>query len=537
MNLKKIGAGVVISTLSFGVSAETLELAIGETRTIDSAASYAEGLSVSVAPETHIHEAYLTGSNTLVLPGAKLADYEFYSAGLRCKASSWGPGGTDLVTNVAPMFVTRTADSLVAQFQYYAGDVWPRVRGAKVEMTETAEGLVARIAYVRYVNDWISVADGLAGVDFDSTTHGVLTPNLATSDDGVAIGIKTLTLRKLKTAPGRLVFTEPVDFGTGLVVGDNAIVELQGEAVRSPLAALSGAGDLVLGSFDEHIEPEVTAVCPVRVMDTATVLATGPDYRLADLTGLRAVMRSADGPEGTVCFFENDGEKATCQIQSVKGDYNRCAFLELTQVGSSIVGRITAAYYGFGSAPVGTDFRIAPSTSYGVQDLAWAVNANNANAEGIVSMTLVFSNVTIGAKVALPALEDFSGSVTVKEGVTLEAGTDKPLPTGGLTLEGGRLLVESSVACGPLTLAADSTLSLAEEASVAFADSSAMTWLEEAKLTVGGAFADNDSLRFGTSSAALTKAQREAFDIRGRTAKLSDAGWLARMSGLILVFR
>lgn len=538
MNLKMFGVGVAIASFSLIVSAETLELAVGETRTIDSAASYAEGLSVSVAPETHLHEAYLTGSNTLVLPGAKLVDYEFHSAGLRCKASSWGPGGTDLVTNVAPMFVTRTADSLVAQFQYYAGDVWPRIRGAKVEMTETAEGLAARVVYVRYVNDWISVADGLAGVDFDSTTHEVLTPNLATSDDMVAIGIKTLTLRKLKTETGRLVFTKPVDFGTGLVIGDNAIVELQGEAACSPITALAGAGDLVVGPYTTRVE-DVKKPYSGNVLSTWTVLASGLDATLAELTGIEEVTRRASGNPAQVYFFENDGLMATCQVQSIQGDYNRCAFVELKQDGDAIVARLAECYYGWGAArTLGVDFRsfaTLETKPYGVIDPAWAASLGNSNDDSIGGLSLVFGNKHVEARIRFDDVSSLTGTVTLKTGTVLLADALHAVPD--LVFDGGALKVSGTARAGTLALASDSSLSLAEGATVAFADSAAETWVAGSKLSVLGDFVEGASIRFGTSADALTRNQRGVIDVSGRQAKLSEEGWLMKQGGLILIFR
>lgn len=539
MNSSKIGLVAVFSTLAFGVSAETLELAVGETRTLDSATSYEDGLVVRVAPETHTYaETYLTGANRLVLAGAKLDEYEFLSAGLRCKASSWGPGGTDLVTNVPPMFVSRSADSLVAQFQYYAGDVWPRVRGAKVELSETAEGLVARVVYVRYVNDWISAADGLAGVDFDSTTHECLIPNMATSDDGVAIGIKTLTLRKLKTDPGRLVITAPVDFGTGLEIGENAVVELQGEAACSAPSVLSGAGDLSVGPFSSRVE-DVRKEYDGNVLSTWTVLATGLDCTLKDLTGIAEVKRRGSANPAEAFFFENDGEIATCQIQSKQGDYNRCAILEMKQYGDAIVAQLAACYYGWGAASVvGVDFRSfaeMETKPYGDIDPAWAASSSNPNDDGVGALTLLFDGKRVEALVRFDDITSYSGSVVLKPGSVLLADSVHSVPD--LILDGGAVRGSGTVSARTLTLSSDSSLTLAEGAAVAFADSSALPWSAGAKLVVDGSFVDGASVRFGTSADALTRSQRSAISLFGMMPRISDEGWLLKQTGLILIFR
>lgn len=537
MNLRMIGAGVAISAFAFGVSAETLELSAGETRTIESAATYAEGLSVAVAAETHDYkDTYLKGDRTLVLADARLADYEFHAAGLRCKAS-WG-GGTDIVTNVAPMFVTRTADSLVAQFQYYAGDVWPRVRCAKVELTETAQGLAARVVYVRYVDDWISVADGLAGVDFDATDHAVNTPNTATNDDAPGIGVKTLTLRKVKTEPARLVFTKTAEFGTGLTVGAGVTVELRDEASCSAPTVLAGEGELVVGPYSAHVE-DVKKPYSGNVLPTWTVLATGLDCSLCDLTGVADVTRRGSGNPAEAFYFENDGLVATCQVQSKQGDYNRCAFMELKQDGDSIVARLASCYYGWGAASVvGVDFRSfaeLETKPCGDIDPAWAASSGNPNDDGVGALTLVFADRRVEALVRFDGISSFAGSLALKSGATLLVDSSHSAPN--LVLDGGAVRSSGEASAGTLALSSDSSLSLADGASVSFADSSSLSWSADARLTVGGAFADGASIRFGTSSDALTRAQRAGIDLFGYPSKLSDDGWLLKQAGLVIIFR
>ena len=91
-----------------------------------------------------------------------------------------------------------------------------------------------------------------------------------------------------------------------------------------------------------------------------------------------------------------------------------------------------------------------------------------------------------------------------------------------------------------LTLQADSAISLASGAMLAFGDTSAMTWTAEKRLVVSGL--DEGTLRFGTSAAGLTENQVKAIRVlkndRLHKAVLDENGYLRQVdSGLMILFR
>ena len=100
--------------------------------------------------------------------------------------------------------------------------------------------------------------------------------------------------------------------------------------------------------------------------------------------------------------------------------------------------------------------------------------------------------------------------------------------------------VAETIAVGPLALAGEATLDAAS-GSVAFADSSAATWAEGAKLTIPAAVnLRQDVVKFGSSANGLTAAQLKAIVWAGGSSghvTLDANGYLRPLERFIITIR
>lgn len=101
----------------------------------------------------------------------------------------------------------------------------------------------------------------------------------------------------------------------------------------------------------------------------------------------------------------------------------------------------------------------------------------------------------------------YTGTTTISGGGALILGANNVLPdTTAVLLGGSTLDVDTRTdTAGTLDVAAAATINLGTGATLAFADSSAITWA--GTLTITGTFVSGSSLRFGTTATALTATQ------------------------------
>lgn len=109
----------------------------------------------------------------------------------------------------------------------------------------------------------------------------------------------------------------------------------------------------------------------------------------------------------------------------------------------------------------------------------------------------------------------------------------KSFTTGGeMTLDGGTVEFGDDASFGSLVLTGDAAVKVSEGHTLAFGDSSAVSWSEGVTLEVSG------RVRFGTSSAALTRRQLRQISINGNRVHLDADGWLEEGGvGLQIIFR
>jgi hypothetical protein len=122
------------------------------------------------------------------------------------------------------------------------------------------------------------------------------------------------------------------------------------------------------------------------------------------------------------------------------------------------------------------------------------------------------------------------------EGTLLMGCTDCLATSCGVSLEGGALASSAGMTHavgGPLAVAADSTVVLAEGSNIVFPDSSSATWAPGALLDIVGD-TENSTVRFGSGADGLTQSQLQQVRINGKRAELSaDGSVIRRRTGLV----
>ncbi len=130
-----------------------------------------------------------------------------------------------------------------------------------------------------------------------------------------------------------------------------------------------------------------------------------------------------------------------------------------------------------------------------------------------------------GGTFTVTAVQGYTAGTTVTGGTFAIGASNVLADTGAITLNGGTLAIGDgfSDTLGTLDLNASSGLSIGAGASLLFADSSALDW-GSFTLSIGGTFVSGSSIKFGSSSSALTAGQLAQISSTGFTNFGLDAG-------------
>ncbi len=135
--------------------------------------------------------------------------------------------------------------------------------------------------------------------------------------------------------------------------------------------------------------------------------------------------------------------------------------------------------------------------------------------------------VVTGGKLTLSGVNDYTGTTAVEAG-TLALAASGVLPDTSAVILGNATLNAAgfSNSAGYLNVTGAATIQLGQGATLAFADSSALTW-ESGALNLAGTFVSGASLRFGTGSGGLTRAQLARITAPGIASfSLNSGGYL-----------
>lgn len=156
-------------------------------------------------------------------------------------------------------------------------------------------------------------------------------------------------------------------------------------------------------------------------------------------------------------------------------------------------------------------------------------------ANGASGMTLTKTGA--GTQI-LSGTNTYTGSTTITDG-TLALGASGVLPASAVYIGGGTLDAATFTnTVGTLEITGSATINLGDGGTLAFANSSGLTWADTLNIT--GSFVSRASLRFGTDSGGLTPTQLASITSAGyRSFSLNASGYLkgASTAGSVIIVR
>ena len=384
-------------------------------------------------------------TNSVLFTGVNLAD-------VRSVKANFGSGAMACDGTATPATAYHFANdgaTLTVQFQGYLGDY---TKCVKLQLVQDGADISGRAVYTAYVNDryrycegedadgsgWNRTADGtnytirdiVLSDDDDTCLRTDLWWNGADGDTWGGEAMSWLTVDGAATVwldGARAVFTNgaaqtvavaaggvtvshftmagfPVTFTGGTVtLTGSAEVAMRAGAVRFA-CPLAGSGGFRVANL-------------IYRTDTAGHMQAEPSLIVSNacLAGIESLGGTAYGAWVGVdstpmrsYFVENDGSTLTAQMQWYGGGYTKCVFIELTQEGAHIYGRVVSAKR-WGTEGIdcrGIDFR-----TQGVNDTPLFQD------DGVPIYGL--RNLLLGTRVTLAGTNSFTGLLRIENLVTL----------------------------------------------------------------------------------------------------------------------
>ena len=346
------------------------------------------------------YSSVVPATETVMFTGVSLADVKSVSAWVT--GDSMGTAGKNAIATA--YHYSNDGTTLTVQFQAYLGDY---TKGVVLQLTQDGADIKGMALYARYFNDqyhnhegadmasgWSNsssykIRDVKLSDEDDSHLRTKLTWNGASGDvwDGTTANWLTESGEATAWVPGaRAVFTNaaamtvnvaasgitashftmkgwPVTFtgGTITLIGASEVIMYSGLArFECPLAGANGfrAANCIY-----------QYALPVHTVLSATSQTLFQDATLAGISNLISTASGNsvgwDSTPQQSYFLENNGSTLTAQMQWYGGGYTKCVFVELTQQGNDICGRVTGAAY-INDSKVdcrGVDFRTHPKAT------------------------------------------------------------------------------------------------------------------------------------------------------------------------------
>ena len=336
-----------------------------------------------VAPAATLgtYSGTVPATDTVLFTGVNLADVKSVSAWFG--GASMGTAGKSAPTTA--YHYSNDGTTLTVQFQAYLGDY---TKGVALQLTQDGADIKGKSLYVGYVNDQYHNYEGtdmaaspwgrggsyvinnltLSDED-DSNLRMKLYWNGASGDtwDDVTANWLTESGEAMAWVSGaRAIFTNAA--AQTVAVAASGITASQFTMKGWPVTftggtlTMVGASEVVMYSGLTRFKCPIAGVNGFRVANCAylyalpihTVIAQTSQtlFQNATLAGISNLYATASGNsvgwDSTAqqsYFLENDGATLTAQMQWYGGGYTKCIFLELTQVGPDICGRVTGAAY------------------------------------------------------------------------------------------------------------------------------------------------------------------------------------------------
>ena len=323
-------------------------------------------------------------TDTVMFTGVSLAGVKSVSAWVT--GDSMGTAG-----NIAPATAyhySNDGTTLTVQFQVYLGDY---TKGVILQLTQDGNDIKGRAIYTGYVNDqyhnyegsdmmaapWSLTAGGtgykirnvMLSDEDDSFLRTKLYWNGASGDawDDVTANWLTESGEAMAWVPGaRAVFTNAAAMTINVAASGitTSHFTMKGWPVTftGGTITMTGASEVIMHSGLARFECPLAGANGFRVANCIYQYALAAHTVIADisqalfqnatLAGISNLISTASGNsvgwDSTLqqsYFLENDSSTLTAQMQWYGGGYTKCIFLELTQVGPDICGRVTGAAY------------------------------------------------------------------------------------------------------------------------------------------------------------------------------------------------
>lgn len=469
----RMADGAVVTVRPVNASKACLRLE----NAIEGAGAVSFLMDKSAQPESNATGQFRNDSDSLpatVLEGARLDELDLLS----CRMG-WSGSGFDVASTCLPYHVVRSEGALEAQMQVNDGK-YLKVGKLRLEQRGDAVVLVG-YSYFRYAENGYSA--NAIGCDFDAkqpkaddNPAGYVETRAGTyylgdfvfrrmtrdvdvlvADSLTAISVMVgedvhLIADGSKALSGGSDYAVPLSLDGVLEIRNRESIRLSGpiDGRGELFCSSNGVGEVVRESCERVVEMDI----PSETLTSGNVpvpLMVAYGFELAQLHGIRDVsivqktakeepvgedIGEPDGLKG-VYLWENDGEKATCQVQAIADDGTCVKGLkvEFTEANGGIVARSWSFWQNTASA-LGTDM---------TQD----GNHQNGGAYKITKMTLVFAEGSrqTGSNIILSGTNTMStGMLRVKGGegsptkVTIE--NSRALPKSGTDiLENGEVVL------------------------------------------------------------------------------------------------
>jgi autotransporter-associated beta strand protein len=470
-----------------------------------------------------------------------------------------------------PCFMRRTGDTLRVQMQF-ADDFNEQyyLKVVTLELAQSGNDVTARAIGEAYIESTPATVAG--DYDFDNMALGT---SIATTDDTGIYGIKRLSVTLGGT--GIATFSGPASSYTGQTVVDGTAVVTHARGVSPDTAAIFvNEGATLIGEAQmDNVGSSLGGTAPLTVKAGGKFIIKSKFNagfaRLITLDGSEMRCNAVDGGN-----IPADGGQYVCNLllkngASLTGNAYRMGYLSDAQVkvGGTSASAIRSGLV-FVNAPDSTQsatFDVDDVTGDSLPDLTVSgmvrdytplstADPNDYHGmtllkQGAGTMSLCASNTFVGAvTVAAGTLSLDAPAALTSNNVTLASGavlavTSTGATAGSIAATGGTLSVNAAgfkagnvsfaggtlsagaagMAAGTFTLAGDMTLALGDDATVAFADSSAAVWAAGAALTITGELG-KAKVRFGTDANGLTAAQLGQINYGGHRVMIDAGGYL-----------
>ena len=464
------------------------------------------------------YNAFLALTPTVIFPGSSLADCIGADGQL---GGSFVNGGSGLPFPADAYYFSNDGTNAAFQLQAYEGG---HTKCVKVALAQSGADVTGYAVYAKYL-----LSTNALGINFD--TNGV-SQSIATSFASAGYGASQTVLTFFRHATLTLSGVNSYSSGTAVNAGRLAVV--------GNVNALPSGGGVTVNAGGELY------LCVTGLIDTAG--AVGGVNPVTVNPGGLLTLASRFNAGHTRPITINGGVLNSLYYENFdNGNYiNKLTLMNGARVtGSKVrVGYVSAPTITVsGSSPSSLEAGLnlvrsgATPLTFSVADVTGS-DAADLVVSGVIRDYVNFEGMPIvkagAGTLSLAAANTHTGLVTVAAG-TLALDANGALNTGiTLALNGGTLAMGAATnTLGALAVLTNSAIALGA-GRLSFADSSAAAWTNRLSLTgeLGA-----QTLRFGTSRAALTAAQVSSIKLNGRAVRLKSDGYVTASWGTVIMLK